>query len=113
MPLPENFYHLSAQIDDIGTADTKVFVVPDNGFLRKIETVINGAITTADDVVTVSRNGSALAPTLTITQVGSAAGDYDFVNFYQAVAKGDRITVANSGASTGPTKCGVTLTFSR
>lgn len=104
---------MSEQIADIGTADAKEFVVPDSGFLRKVETVIAAAITTADDVITVSKNGVALSPTITITQVASAAGDYDFAEYYTGVAKGDRITVANSGASTGVTKCAVTVTFSK
>lgn len=113
MPLPLNWYSLSEQITDIGTADSKEFVVPSDGFLRKVETVLAGAITGADDVVTVSHNGSALAPTITIANAGSAAGDYDSAEFYRGVSKGDRITVANSGASTGATKCGVTVTLSK
>jgi hypothetical protein len=113
MTLPLSWYSLSEQITDIGTADSKEFVVPSDGWLRKVETVLAGAITGADDVVTVSHNGSALSPTITIANSGSAAGDYDFAEFYRAVRKGDRITVANSGASTGPQKAGVTVTLSK
>lgn len=113
MPLPNNWYSLSGEFADIGTAETLHFVVPDNGFLRKVETVLAGAITGADETVTVSRNGSALAPTITVTQSGSAAGDYDKAEFYTGVAKGDRISVATAGTSTGPQKAGVTVTFSK
>jgi hypothetical protein len=113
MPLPNNWYSLSGEFADIGTAETLNFVVPDNGFLRKVETVLAGAITGANDVVTVSKNGVALTPTITVTQAGSAAGDYDVAEFYVAVSKGDRISVANSGASTGPQKAGVTVTLSK
>lgn len=113
MPDPLNWYALSEQIADIGTADSKIFVVPSAGFLRRVETVLAAAITTADDVVTVALNGTNLAPTITITQVASAAGDYDFAEFYAGVAKGDRITVSNSGASTGVTKCAVNVVLSK
>jgi hypothetical protein len=46
-------------------------------------------------------DGTALSPTITVTQSGSAAGDYDFADYYYPVKQGSRITVANSGASTG------------
>jgi|SRR6185295_10460489 len=113
MAQPYNWYALSEQIADIGTADSKIFVVPAPGFLRRVETVLAGAITTADDVVTVALNGSNLSPTITITQSGSAAGDYDFAEYYTGVAQGDRITVSNSGASTGVTKCAVNVVLSK
>ena len=110
---PLNRYYLSEMITDVGTADQKEFVVPCAGFLRAVETVLGAAITVADDTITVSRNGSALSPTITITQSGSAAGDYDSAEFNVGVAQGDRISVANSGASTGPAKLGITITLSK
>lgn len=113
MPLPLNWYSLAAEFTDVATAETLTFVVPDNGFIRKVETVLDGAITASNETITVSRNGSALSPTITITQSGSAAGDYDVAEYYVGVAKGDRITVATAGNSTGATGCAVTVTFSR
>jgi len=113
MALPLNWYSLAAEFVDVGTAETLTFVIPDGGFLRKVETVLDGAITASDETVTVSRNGSALAPTITIANAASAAGDYDFAEFYVGVAKGDRITVASAGNSTGATGCAVTVTLSR
>jgi hypothetical protein len=113
MPFPNNWYPLSGEFADIGTAETLNFVVPDAGFLRRVETVLAGAITGSNETVTVSRNGSALSPTITVTQSGSAAGDYDVAEFYVGVAKGDRISVATAGNSTGPQKAGVTVLLSR
>jgi hypothetical protein len=113
MPLPSNWYHLAAEFADVATAETLTFVVPDAGFLRKVETVIDGAITAANETITVARNGSNLSPTITITQSGSAAGDYDSAEFYVGVAKGDRITVTTAGSSTGPQGAAVTVTLSR
>lgn len=112
MPLPLNWYTLNETFADIGTAETLVFVAPVAGFLRKVQTVLQGAITGADDTVTVSIDGVALSPTITITQSGSAAGDVDYAEYYAAVKEGSRITVATAGSSTGPQKAGVTLTLS-
>lgn len=112
MPAPLNYYTLNGQIADIGTATTVVFVAPQAGYLRKVGCVLNGAITTADDVITVSVDGVALSPTITVTQSGSAAGDYDFANYFAPVKEGSRITIANSGASTGTAIEAYTLTLS-
>jgi hypothetical protein len=113
MAQPFNWYSLAAEFTDIGTAETLTFVVPAPGFLRKVQTVLDGAITGADETVTVSRNGSALSPTITIANASSAAGDVDFAEYYTGVAEGDRITVASAGSSTGATGCAVTVTLSK
>lgn len=112
MPNPKNWYYLNEEIADIGTATTVNFVVPVDGWLRKVETVLGAAITGADDVVTVSVDGTALSPTITIANSGSAAGTYDSADYFAPVSKGSRISVANSGASTGTAKCAYTLTLS-
>jgi len=112
MPFPLNWYTLTGQIADIGTATTVVFVAPEAGYLRKVCCVLNGAITTADDVITVSVDGTALSPTITVTQVSSAAGDYDSASYLAAVKEGSRITIANSGASTGTAIEAYTLVLS-
>ena len=39
-------------------------------------------------------------------------GDYDFVEFYQGVAKGDWIMVINSGVLIGVVKFGIIVTLS-
>lgn len=101
MSLPLNWYTLNTQIADIGTASSVVFVVPQAGYLRKVCCVLNGAITTADDVITVAVDGTNLSPTITVTQSGSAAGDYDSAVYFAPVKEGSRITISNSGASTG------------
>lgn len=113
MAQPFNWYNLAAEFTDIGTAETLTFVVPAPGFLRKVQTVLDAAITGSNETVTVSRNGSSLSPTITITQASSAAGDVDSAEFYIGVAEGDRITVATAGDSTGATGCAVTVTLSK
>jgi hypothetical protein len=112
MPLPANWYHLAAEFADVATAETLSFVVPRAGYLRKVETVLDAAISAADETITVAKNGSNLAPTITIAQASSAAGDYDSAEFFVPVATGDRITVTSAGTSTGAAGCPVTVTFS-
>jgi len=112
MPMPKNWYTLTGEIADIGTATTKVFVAPRAGFLREVHFVLNGAITTADDVITVAVDGTNLSPTITVTQSGSAAGDYDTASYNAPVKAGSRITLANSGASTGTAIEAYTLVLS-
>lgn len=112
MPFPENWYHLAAEFVDVATAETLTFVVPTPGYLRKVTTVLDGAITAANETITVSVDGGALSPTITITQSGSAAGDVDSAEFFAPVKAGSRVTVATAGSSTGATGCAVTVTFS-
>jgi hypothetical protein len=112
MPDPLNFYTLNAQIADVGTASTVYFCVPRDGYLRSVETTLFTAITGADDVITVTVDGTAASPTITITQSGSAAGDYDRGDYFIPVNQGSRISIANSGASTGTSPLAYTVTLS-
>jgi hypothetical protein len=112
MPDPLNFYTLNAQIADVGTASTVYFCVPRDGYLRSVETMLFGAITGADDVITVTVDGSAASPTITVANASSAAGDYDSANYFIPVKQGSRITIANSGASTGTAALAYTVTLS-
>lgn len=113
MPLPLNWYQLNETFADVATAETLVFVAPVAGYLRKVQTLLAGAITGANETVTVSVDGVALSPTITITQSGSAAGDVDSAEFFAPVKAGARITVATAGTSTGPQKAAVTVTLSQ
>lgn len=112
MPLPLNWYHLSDVLADVSTASGSRFVVPRDGYLRKVETTLGGAITGADSVVTVSHNNTALSPTITVANASSAEGDRDSAEFYRPVKAGDWIEVATGGESTGTQQLGITLTLS-
>jgi hypothetical protein len=112
MPLPNNWYHLNAMLADVSTASSVRFVVPQAGFLRKVETTLGGAITGADSVVTVSHNNTALSPTITVANASSAEGDRDSAEYYRGVAAGDWIEVATGGESTGTQQLGITVTLS-
>lgn len=112
MPLPENWYTKEAMLADVSTASSHVFLVQTPGILRRVETLLATGITGTDSIVTVSKNGVALTPTITITQSGSAAGDVDFAEFYTQVAKGDWITVASGGESSTTAQLAINAIFS-
>lgn len=113
MPSPLNYYTLNAQIADVGTANVVYMVAPEAGWLRRVDTVLFAAITGSNDTITVAVDGTNLSPTITITQSGSAAGDYDTASFNAPVKKGSRITLTNSGASTGVAPLAYTVTLSQ
>lgn len=83
MALPETARKLStrfvyAMIEDISTAG-QIYVVPGfNGRIKKVSTVLNGAIATANDAITLKIAGTAVTGgTITVAFSGSAAGDID------------------------------------
>jgi hypothetical protein len=112
MPDPLNFYTMNASIADVGTANTVYFTVPRNGYLRSVETVLWAAITGADDVLTVTVDGSAASPTITVANASSAEGDVDRADYFIPVKQGSRIKIANSGASTGTAPLSYVVTLS-
>lgn len=72
------------------------------GRLVDVQTVIDGAITTADEVCTVTHNGESVG-TVTITQSGSAAGDVDTLGLSEDryLSDGDYLKLAFDNASGG------------
>lgn len=99
MPLPLNWYTLPGTLADVSAASQLRFLVPTDGYLRKVETTLGSAITGADSVVTVSVDNTALTPTITIANASSAEGDYDSAEFFYPVKKGSWIEVASGGES--------------
>ena len=112
MPLPLNWYHLQGQLADVSTSSSYRFHVPRSGILRKVETLLGGAITGSDSVVTVSHNGTNLSPTITVAVASSAEGDVDSAEFFRYVTAGDRIEVATGGQSSDTQELSITLTLS-
>lgn len=97
MPSPLSWYTLSAVMADIAAASTVRFLVPEDGYLRRVDCSIAAAIATADAVLTVSHNNTALSPTITVAFTSSAEGDYDFAEYFRPVKRGDFIEVATDG----------------
>lgn len=93
---------LNVRIDDVSTAKSIWVVSPIAGEIEKMYSVIDGAIATADAVMslkiaTVTVTGS----TLTIAYSGSAAGDVDNCtpSALKTIAAGANIEIVNVGDS--------------
>lgn len=104
-------YTVSGVIDDVSTASTIYLPIPFAGTVVKVVTVLAGALTTANAIVTVKDAAGASMGTLTITQSGSAAGDIDILNpsSNNTVTNDSRISVETDGASDTTRKLFVTV----
>ena len=92
-------------IADVSTAGQIYVPVPTGyeGKIVEIRTALNGAIATADAVLTPKIGGTAVTNgAITIANSGSAAGDVDVSNPSAAnyVKAGDAIEIETNGAST-------------
>ena len=98
-------YAIQWRIPDLDATTVARYVVPFDGQIKEISSVLAAAITTADAVLTAKVNTVAVSGgTLTITQSGSAAGDVDSVqltglNATHKVKKGDVISIESDGAA--------------
>ena len=107
-----NTYILNVELADISTASSCFIVAPKAGTLTKVTSVINGAINTANAVITVNINGGTdITQTLTIAHSGSAAGDIDTMTpgDNNTVAVGNYIKLTSDGASGNTIKAVFTL----
>lgn len=98
-PLTEGTVH--ASMVDISASDTVYVPSPWRGRIVRWYSAIDNAITTADGVLSLSINGTAVTgSTITVTQSGSAAGDVDVAVPTGAnyVNEGDSIGVISTGA---------------
>ena len=112
MPFPLNWYTMSEAMADIGTASTVRFLVPQDGYLRRVDSSIGAALTGADAVLTVAHNNTNLTPTITVTQSGSAEGDFDTAEFFRPVKKGDWIEVTTDGGPSNAVAATIAVTLS-
>lgn len=110
---PLDVSYLTDRIADVSTAGQIYIHIPSTGRLEMVSSVLNGAIGTADAVLTVKQSGSATATlgTITITQSGSAAGDVDTLTLDTAVVEGDLIEIETNGASTNTISAGIGLSL--
>jgi len=102
---PQNVY-LMGQWADVSTADSSWQVCPVAGRIKKMWTILDGAITIADANVTLEVNTVAVdGLAIVIAQSGSAAGDVDSDtptagHATAVVAAGDKIEAITDGGST-------------
>lgn len=102
-PAELNTKELFVTMADVSTASSVWIPCPVAGTISKIYTIINGAIATADALITAEINTVAVTDsTVTIATSGSAAGDVDSSTPSAAntVAVGDKIELITNGAST-------------
>jgi hypothetical protein len=93
---------LNAYMADISAVGQIYVVSPVAGNVAAVYSVINGAITVADAVLTV-KTGAGTVGTLTIAESGSAAGVVDSLTAglaNTAVAKGATVEIETDGGST-------------
>lgn len=107
-----NDYYLSDRLSDISTAGQIYTVAPEGGTLKKVQTVLNGAITGADAVLTVKVNGTS-AGTITVANASSAAGDQDELDCDINVPEGAAIELETNGGSTNAVSIGVSYLIRR
>lgn len=98
-----NDYFLTVKMADVSTAGSVFVVAPDSGKIIKINSVLGGAIATANAAITTEINGVAVTGgAITIATASSAAGDVDSAEPTAAnsVEEGGVIEIITDGAST-------------
>lgn len=111
-----NKVYLNVQVTDISTAASFWVVSPVAGTITKIYSVINGAIITADAILTAEIGGTLVTDsTVTIDQGTSAAGIVDSATPSAAntVTAGQAIEIITDGASANTVTADVTLEITK
>lgn len=109
-PMQNKF--VTVALDDVSTAGSAWVVPGFRGKIKKIHSVIDGAIATANAVVTAKIGGTAVTNgVVTIATASSAAGDIDTAtpSAANAFSPGQAIELATNGASTNTVKAVFTL----
>lgn len=97
-----NKVYLTATLADVSTASATYIPLPFACTLNSVTSVISGAITVANSIITVTKVGGFSAGTMTITAAGSAEGDIDSLvpvsnNTFSA---NDWLKISTDGGST-------------
>ena len=99
----DNNIYLQGTIADISTAASSWIVSPCAGTITNIRTIINGAISGGDAVITFEINGTLItAGAITIANSSSAAGDVDSStpSGARVLAAGNKLEAITNGGST-------------
>ena len=102
---------VNLHIHDISAASSMYVPIPFGGTVSRVSSVIAGAITGSDVVLTIKNSSAATMGTVTITQAGSASGDVDFVNpsTNNTITDNDYILVQGDGGATAHVDCVVSI----
>ena len=109
----DNNIYLTLELDDVSTASSTWLPSPCTGTISKIQTILHGAISTADATITAEINGTLVtSSSITVAQSGSAAGDVDTSTPSAAntLAVGDKIEIITDGGSTTAARLTIVLT---
>jgi hypothetical protein len=99
-------------IDTLNTAASYYWVCPYAGVISKVWSVIDGALTGANAVITFEiANVAVTNGTITITQAGSAAGDVDSCTPTAArtLSAGQALEIICDGGASNDIKCTLTI----
>ena len=104
-------YTITGIIDDVSTPATIYLAVPYAGTVKKVVTVLAGAITSADSTVTVRDAAASSMGTITVTHTSSAAGDTDLLEpvSNNTLANNSRNQIDTDGDSSNNSKLYVTV----
>lgn len=107
-----NKIYLVYEIADLNPAASYYIVCPLAGVISKIYSVIEGALATADNLISFEiANVAVTNGTITITQTGSAAGDVDSStpSAARTLTAGQALEIISNGGTSSTTKCTVTI----
>lgn len=111
-PPPHNVI-LHSSLADVSSPSSTYFVAPVAGTIESISTVLHGAITAANSLITFFINGIPITnSTVTVAFSGSAAGSRFFSTptALNTIAAGDLITAtSDGGSSTGNIQLSIAL----
>lgn len=103
---------LTFTIESLNPAASYYIPMPYTGTISNIYSVIDAAITGANDIITFEiANVAVTGGTITITQAGSAAGDVDSCtpSAANAVTAGTALEVVNDGGASNAIRCVLTI----
>lgn len=103
---------ITKEVSNIGGGGTLGYIcVPFDCEVETIYSVIDGALSTADDQLNFFINLVQITGVITVTESGSAAGDVDSVNptANKTANAGDYIRISSNGTSSGTVNA--TITF--
>jgi len=107
-----NKYKVSLVIEDLSsTAAETFFVFPEACTVTELTTVLSGAISTTDAVLTFTKQSASSLGTITIAQSGSAEGDVDSLSpvSNNTFTADQYLKVAVTTATTGALKAFITV----
>jgi hypothetical protein len=113
-PLQDAF--VTAELDDVSTADSCYVVSPTKGKITKLYAVLHDNVSGANATLTASIGGTAITGgTMTVVQSGSTSGDMMSATPTGAnnIDEGERLDFATGGSSTSAARCTFTAVIRR